>query len=84
MPCGHWGRGDDKAISATKIRKSIVTSARRAVPAARGILAQHMCHRVSTADRYYDRMNKVENSIPVSKMIQATMSRASRTYIYFY
>ena len=72
------GDGGDKAISATKIRKSIVTSVRRAVPAARGILAQHMCDRVSTADRYYDRMNQVENSIPVSKMIKATMCRASR------
>ena len=70
------GRGS--RVSATMLRKSIVTHVRRSNPLARDVLATHMSHRASTADRYYNLSNQQEMALPVSSLISQTMSQKVR------
>ena len=76
-----WKRvhGKDHPISATKIRKAIVTHVRKACPGSRSILAAHMSHRTTTADRYYNIAQNVGNAMPMARLISATMSTPSAT-----
>ncbi|XP_061190410.1 uncharacterized protein LOC133198321 [Saccostrea echinata] len=79
-----WNKMFDsnKPISTTRLRKSVVTEVRRAVPTSRDVLARHMSHEPSTADRYYHMSDKSKMAVPVSRLITAVMegeSEASRT-----
>lgn len=47
-----WSQVHSSSVSATKIRKSVVTHVRRSVPESRDTLAAHMSHMPGTADRY--------------------------------
>ncbi|XP_061167887.1 uncharacterized protein LOC133176836, partial [Saccostrea echinata] len=74
--------GSNKPISTTRLRKSVVTEVRRAVPTSRDVLARHMSHEPSTADRYYHMSDKSKMAVPVSRLITAVMegeSEAIRT-----
>lgn len=66
--------GKESKVSATKLRKSVVTNVRKENPLAREPLATHMCHRPTTADRYYDLHCRHAIAIPMSKMITKAMT----------
>ena len=78
-----WNLGPSKkTITATRIRKSTVTHVRKQHPESRESLAAHMSHRATTADKYYAMINRVENAVPMSKLISSVMERRStRTQI---
>ena len=68
----HKGR-----VSATKLRKAIVTCVRREEPLARDALAKHMAHQPTTADRYYHLQRQRDLALPISRLITHTMTRPS-------
>lgn len=72
--CAHaW-----KVISATQLRKSIVTHVRKQQPHARSALALHMSHNEVTADRYYNWQRRREMAIPMRSLINATMTQSGQ------
>ena len=58
------GRGS--RVSATMLRKSIVTHVRRSNPLARDVLATHRSHRASRAYRFYNLSNQQDMALPVT------------------
>lgn len=62
-------------VSATKLRKAIVTCVRRGEPLARNALAKHMAHQPTTADRYYHLQRQRDLALPISRLITHTMTR---------
>lgn len=70
-----WAKGpSNKHFSATNIRKSTVTHVRLVDPNARLMLANHMSHSPSTADRYYDIIDQRTNAIKVTNLIGSVMN----------
>ena len=67
-----------KVISATRLRKSIVTHVRKQQPHARSALALHMSHNEVTADRYYNLQRRREMAIPMSTLINSTMTQSGQ------
>ena len=58
------GRGS--RVSATMLRKSIVTHVRRSNPLAHDVLATHRSHRASRAYRFYNLSNQQDMALPVT------------------
>ena len=74
-----WSQGPiRKPISATRFRKATTTAVRSVVPESREVLAKHMSHSATTADRYYEIHNTRKMAIPVTKLIRSVMENPQK------
>ena len=66
--------GKDAQISATLLRKSIVTNVRRRCPTSRDALAAHMSHNPRTADIFYNVVLASDNALDMACFINEAMT----------
>jgi len=77
------GSGYGHRISCTKVRKATVTAIHSRFPENKQTVANHMCHRVATAEKHYWHVEKQKNSIQCTKLIRGVMTSQPETYVYF-
>jgi len=70
--CGFSDR-----VTCTKVRKAAVTQVHSSHPQKRHDVANHMCHRVSTAEKHYRFIEKQNNSIECSALLRKTLTDPS-------
>lgn len=73
-----WKRaGCESQISATIIRKTVVSRVRDANPQEKEALAGHMCHSVATQEIHYKRSDKVRLAPRMSRLIKKSLRPVS-------
>ena len=80
-----WKKGPIlKAINATRIRKATATHVRLALPSCREDLAAHMTHSPATADRHYALVNRRENALKMTKLIELIKRNKISSLTFFF
>jgi len=64
-------------ITCTKVRKAAVTQVHQAHPEKRSEVADHMCHRIATAEKHYKYTESQSNSVKCAALLRKTLTDAS-------
>jgi hypothetical protein len=62
-------------VNCTKIRKAAVTAIHKQYPGQKGGVADHMCHRATTADKYYKCLVKKDNTFDSVQLIRGALTQ---------